>query len=75
MPTLPDIEVTDGQRDRLFAAMPGDTGEEKADWYRQYVRQMLRQQVIDQDVREATDVAREDVERARELANNHPDNL
>jgi hypothetical protein len=77
VPDLPTITVTQAQYDRLRAALPGDTGPEKAASYEQAVRQMLRRMVIALEVtaaQTAAQAALAAVDTATVAAANHPDN-
>ena len=73
--TLPPIEVTDGQYQRLARIIPGDTAAEKSAAYKQMVRDMLRSLVIDADLRDAREAANALVRDAEAAANDNPENV
>ena len=73
--TLPSISVTDAQYQRLARIIPGDTATEKADAYKTMVRDMLRQLVIDADLRDAREAANALVRDAEQAAHDNADNL
>ena len=73
--TLPAITVTDAQYQRLAKVIPGETAAEKADVYKTMVRDMLRQLVIDADLRDAREAANALVRDAEQAAHDNADNL
>ena len=75
MKTLPSIDITDGQYARLAAVLPGDTAEEKGSYYVEAVKQMLRQRVIEAEIRAASEQADLERDAAIDAAYNNPDNL
>ena len=73
--TLPSITVTDAQYQRLARIIPGNTAAEKAAAYKQMVRDMLRQLVIDADLKDAREAANVLVRDAEAAANDNPENV
>lgn len=73
--TLPAITVTDAQYQRLARIIPGDTAAEKANAYKQMVRDMLRGLVIDADLKDAREAANALVRDAEQTAHDNADNL
>jgi hypothetical protein len=73
--TLPSITVTDAQYTRLARIIPGDTATEKANAYKQMVRDMLRELVIDADLKDAREAANVLVRDAEAAAHDNADNL
>ena len=73
--TLPSITVTQAQYDRLARVIPGDTATEKANAYRQMVKDMLRQLVIEADLRDAREAANVAIREAEAAALANADNL
>ena len=73
--TLPAITVTDAQYQRLAKVIPGETAAEKSDVYKTMVRDMLRQLVIDADLRDAREAANALVRDAEQAAHDNADNL
>ena len=73
--TLPSITVTDAQYTRLARVIPGDTAAEKAAAYKQMVKDMLRQLVIEADLRDAREAANALVRDAEAAANDNADNI
>ena len=73
--TLPSITVTQAQYARLARVIPGDTAQEKADNYKQMVRDMLRALVIEADLRDAREAANALVRDAEAAANDNPENV
>ena len=65
--TLPAITVTDAQYQRLAKVIPGDTLAEKANAYKDMVKAMLRDLVIEADLRDARE--------AEQAALDNADNL
>ena len=73
--TLPSITVTDAQYQRLARVIPGDTAAEKAAAYKAMVKAMLRQLVIDADLRDAREAANALVRDAEQAAHDNPENV
>lgn len=73
--TLPSITVTDAQYARLARVIPGDTAAEKANAYKQMVRDMLRDLVVEADLRDAREAANVAIREAEEAARDNADNL
>ena len=73
--TLPSITVTDAQYARLARIIPGDTAAEKANAYKQMVRDMLRGLVIDADLKGAREAANALVRDAEAAAHDNADNI
>ena len=73
--TLPSISVTDEQYLRLARVIPGTTAQEKSDAYKTMVKDMLRQLVIDTDLRDAREAANVLVRDAEAAANDNPENV
>ena len=73
--TLPSIEVTDAQFARLARVIPGDTAAEKSAAYKEMVKDMLRQLVVEADLRDAREAANAAIRDAEQAANDNPDNL
>ena len=73
--TLPSIEVTDAQYARLARVIPGDTAAEKSANYKRMVRDMLRAQVIEADLRDARETANAAIRDAEQAAMDNADNL
>ena len=73
--TLPAIEVTDAQFARLARVIPGDTAAEKANNYKDMVKDMLRGLVIEADLRDAREAANAALREAEQAALDNADNL
>ena len=73
--TLPAITVTDSQYQRLARIIPGDTAAEKANAYKSMVRAMLRQLVIEADLRAAREAANALVRDAEAAAHDNAANV
>ena len=73
--TLPAITVTDSQYARLARVIPGKTAAEKVAAYEQMVRDMLRDLVIEADLRDAREAANVAIREAEQAARDNADNL
>ena len=73
--TLPSIEVTDAQFARLARVIPGDTAAEKSAAYKEMVKDMLRQLVVEADLRDAREAANVVIRDVEQAVNDNPDNL
>ena len=73
--TLPAITVTDAQFARLARVIPGDTAAEKANNYKDMVKDMLRGLVIEADLRDAREAANAALREAEQAALDNADNL
>ena len=73
--TLPAITVTDAQYQRLAKVIPGDTLAEKANAYKDMVKDMLRGLVIEADLRDAREAANAAIREAEQAALDNADNL
>ena len=73
--TLPAITVTDAQYQRLAKVIPGDTLAEKANNYKDMVKDMLRGLVIEADLRDAREAANAAIREAEQAALDNADNL
>ena len=73
--TLPAITVTDAQFARLAKVIPGDTLAEKANAYKDMVKDMLRGLVVEADLRDAREAANAALREAEQAALDNADNL
>ena len=73
--TLPAITVTDAQFARLAKVIPGATAAEKANAYKDMVKAMLRDLVIEADLRDAREAANAALREAEQAALDNADNL
>lgn len=73
--TLPSITVTGEQYARLARVIPGDTAQEKSNAYKDMVKAMLRDLVIEADLRDAREAANVLVREAEAAANDNADNI
>jgi len=73
--TLPAITVTDAQYQRLARVIPGDTLAEKANAYKDMVRDMLRGLVVEADLRDAREAANAAIREAEQAALDNADNV
>ena len=73
--TLPQIQLTDAQYARVAKIIPGKTAAEKVAAYEQMVRDMLRDLVIEADLRDAREAANVAIREAEQAARDNPDNL
>ena len=73
--TLPAITVTDAQYQRLAKVIPGATAAEKANAYKDMVKAMLRDLVVQADLRDAREAANAAIREAEQAALDNADNL
>ena len=73
--TLPAITLTDAQYARVVKIIPGETAAEKVAAYETMVRDMLRDLVIEADLRDAREAANVAIREAEAAARDNPDNL
>lgn len=73
--TLPSITVTQPQYDRLARIIPGNTATDKANNYKQMVKDMLRGLVVAADLADAREAANALIRDAETAAKTNPDNL
>ena len=73
--TLPAITLTDAQYARVVKIIPGKTAAEKVAAYEQMVRDMLRDLVIEADLRDAREAANVAIREAEQAARDNADNL
>ena len=73
--TLPAITVTDAQFARLARVIPGDTAAEKANAYKDMVKDMLRGLVVEADLRDAREAANAALREAEQAALDNADNV
>ena len=73
--TLPSITVTDAQYARLARVIPGTTAAEKSANYKQMVKDMLRDLVIEADLRDAREAANAAIRDAEAAARDNADNV
>ena len=74
MPDLPTITVTQGQYDRLLEVFPG-TPAEKAQAYRQLVRDTLKTYVINSRIRTINEEENAAAQVRIDAEIEHPDNI
>ena len=73
--TLPAITLTDAQYARVVKIIPGTTAAEKVAAYETMVRDMLRDLVIEADLRDAREAANVAIREAEQAARDNADNL
>ena len=73
--TLPQISLTDAQYARVAKIIPGDTLAEKANAYKDMVRDMLRGLVVEADLRDAREAANAALREAEQAALDNADNV